>query len=80
MVQAMINIDDNTNRVLNIVKAKFGLNDKSEAINLVVNEYQQKFLEPALRPEYLRKLSKIKSQKGTKYKSINDLRKHVENA
>jgi hypothetical protein len=40
MVQAVINIEENTNRMLNIVKAKFGLRDKSEAINLVVNKYE----------------------------------------
>ncbi|MBW2976200.1 DUF2683 family protein [Candidatus Woesearchaeota archaeon] len=59
MVQAVINIDERTNRVLNIVKAKFGLKDKSEAINLVVNEYEQVSLEPELRPEYRTKLAKI---------------------
>jgi hypothetical protein len=63
MVQAVINIDENTNRVLNIVKAKFGLKDKSQAINLVVNEYEQTSLEPELRPEYKVKLTKIISSK-----------------
>ena len=63
MVQAVINIDENTNRVLNIVKAKFGLRDKSEAINIVVNEYEQCSLEPELRPEYKAKLAKIISGK-----------------
>jgi len=59
MVQAVINIEENTNRVLNIVKAKFGLRDKSEAITVVVNEYEQNALEPELRPEYKVKLDKI---------------------
>ncbi len=59
MVQAMININEDVNRVLNIVKAKYGLKDKSEAINLVVNEYEGSFLEPELRPEYKKKIEKI---------------------
>ncbi len=59
MVQAMINIDENVNRVLNIVKAKYDLKNKSEAINLVVVEYEENFLEPQLRPEYKKKISKI---------------------
>lgn len=59
MVQAVIDIDERTNRVLNIVKAKFGLKDKSQAINLVVAEYEQISLEPELRPEYKSKLDKI---------------------
>jgi len=63
MVQAVINIEENTNRVLNIVKAKFGLRDKSEAINLVVTEYEESALEPQLRPEYKAKLAKIMSGK-----------------
>jgi len=59
MVQAMININENSNRVLNIVKAKYGLKDKSEAIDLVVGEYEQTFLEPELRPYYKKKIQKI---------------------
>jgi len=34
MVQAIIDIKDKTNRVLNMVKAKYDLKDKSEAINV----------------------------------------------
>jgi len=55
----MINIDERTNRTLNIVKAKYGLKDKSEAINIVVEEYKENFLEPELRPEYKKKINGI---------------------
>jgi len=74
MVQAVINIDENTNRVLNIVKAKFGLRDKSQAINLVVNEYEETSLEPELRPEYKVKLNKIMNGK---HLSREELEKEV---
>jgi len=74
MVQAVINIEENTNRVLNVVKAKFGLRDKSEAINLVVTEYEQSALEPQLRPEYKTKLAKI--MKG-KHLSRKEFEKEV---
>ncbi|MBD3310850.1 DUF2683 domain-containing protein [Candidatus Woesearchaeota archaeon] len=80
MVQAIINIEDHTNRVLNIVKAKFGLKDKSEAINLMVEQYEQEILEPELRPEYVEKLKRIDKQEGIRFKSIADLRKSIENA
>jgi len=50
MVKAIITISDNANRVLNIVKARYGLKDKSAAIELVVLEYSQKILEPHLCP------------------------------
>ncbi len=79
MVQAMINIDEHANRILNIVKAKFGLQDKSQAINLVVNEYEEGFLEPELRPGYVKKLKKVDKEKGIKFKSISELKKIIEN-
>ncbi len=60
MVQAVINIPERANRVLNVVKAKYGLKDKSQAIALVVEEYEEEFMEPEIRPEYLEKLAKIR--------------------
>ncbi len=39
MVHALIKIDENTNRVLNVVKAKYNLRDKGEAIQIVVEKY-----------------------------------------
>lgn len=80
MVQAIINIEDETNRVLNIIKAKFGLKDKSEAINVMAEQYEQEILEPQLRPDYAAKLQRIKKQKGIRFKSVEGLRKHIENA
>jgi hypothetical protein len=59
MVQAIITIDDRTNRILNIIKAKYGLKDKSAAINQMVAEYEEEILEPELKPEYIEKLKKI---------------------
>jgi len=74
----MINVEENVNRVLNIVKAKYGLKDKSEAINLVVTEYEENFLEQELRPEYVEKLKKIEKQKGIPFRNIHELRKIIE--
>jgi len=75
MVQALININEKTNRVLNIVKAKYGLNDKSEAIDIMAAQYEQELLEPKIRPEYLEKLKKIRKGKYIKFTSIEQLRK-----
>ena len=73
MVQAVINIEEKTNRVLNIVKAKFGLKDKSQAINIVVNEYEEYFLEPTLRPEYKEKLKKIMKGKHLSRQELEEV-------
>ena len=39
IVQAMIEISDEANQILNIVKAKHNLRDKSKAIEKVIIEY-----------------------------------------
>jgi len=75
MVQAVIKINDRLNRVLNIVKAKYGFKDKSEAIEHVIKQYESAFLEPELRPEYVEKLEKIRKGKYTRYKSVEELKK-----
>ena len=59
MVQAIIDIEEHTNQLLNIIKAKFGLKDKSQAIDMMAEQYEEEVLEPELRPEYKVKLAKI---------------------
>ena len=75
MVQAIINIDDRTNRILNIIKAKYDLKNKSEAIDLMAAEYEEEILEPELKPEYIEKLKRIESQKAIKVGTVEDFRK-----
>ena len=66
MVQALVEINDNTNRVLNIVKAKFDLKDKGEAIEFIVSNYIESENDPELRPEFINLIEKIKKQKSIK--------------
>ena len=73
MVQAIINIDENTNRILNILKAKYGLKDKSQAIDVMAQQYEKELLEPELRPEYIKKMKKRQKEKTIE---IKDFRKH----
>ena len=73
MVQALIELDENTNRVLNIVKAKFGLNDKSEAIKAVIQYYIEHEAEPELRPEFIERIKK--ADKG-KFIKVDNFAKH----
>lgn len=75
MVKAIINIDERTNRVLNIIKAKYGLKDKSAAIIKMAEEYEEKILEPKLKPEYIEKLKKIEKQEAIEVGTVENLRK-----
>ena len=69
MVNALVNLVENTNRVLNIVKAQHGLKDKSEAISFVVEKYIEEQGEPELRPEFIAKMKQIEKQKSIR---VND--------
>lgn len=51
MVKAVIDIKEDTNRILNIIKAKYGLKDKSSAINKICEEYARDVLESGMKPE-----------------------------
>lgn len=73
MVQAMINISKDANQILNIVKAKHNLKDKSEAIEKVVLLYGKEQLEPELRPEFIEKMNKRKKEAVV---GVKDFKKH----
>ena len=73
MVQALITLDMNTNRVLNMVKAKFGLKDKSATIKFLVDEYIENQEEPELRPEFIEKMKSIEKEKTIR---VKDFAKH----
>jgi len=72
MVKAIVELDERTNRVVNIVKAKYGLKDKSEAIERMAHEYEKMLLEPALRPEFIKKMEKRQREKIVK---VTDFKK-----
>ena len=53
MVKNVINLDERENRVINVVKAKYGLKDKSQALSVIIKRYEECELEPQLRPEFV---------------------------
>ncbi len=63
MVKAIVNINEDANRILNIVKSKENLRDKSEAINLILTMYGKEMLEPELKPEFINELLKAQNEK-----------------
>ncbi len=73
MVQAIIDIDEKANRVLNMIKAKYCLKDKSQAIQVMARQYEAELLEPELRPEFIEKMSKRQKEQTVQ---IKNFRKH----
>jgi len=70
MVKAQIDVDKHTNRILNVVKAKYDLRDKSEAIEVMAEEYEENVLEPELRPEFIEELKKAQKEKAVRIKNF----------
>ncbi|MBU0894250.1 MAG: DUF2683 family protein [Nanoarchaeota archaeon] len=62
MVKAIVEINNEANRILNIVKAKENLKDKSEAINLILSSYGKEILEEELKPEFITELLKAQNE------------------
>lgn len=75
MTQALIKLNENINRVLNIVKARYDLKDKSETIEFIVKKYIEYENEPELKPEFIEKMKKIKKEKSI---HVDDFAKRYE--
>jgi len=62
MVKAIIDIDEEANRVINILKAQYGLRDKSQAINEMARQFKELVLDSGVRPEYVLRFRKIRKE------------------
>ena len=74
MVKAIIDINDHTNQILNIVKAKFGLNDKSQAIEAMAVQYESEILEPQLRPQFIEKMKRVSKEDSIKVGNVRNFK------
>jgi hypothetical protein len=82
MVIARVYLDDFTNKVLNVIKAQFGLKDKSDAINKFCKMFGDQFVETEINEEYIKKLLDIENEHMKKHKkrrmSVDELNKLCE--
>ena len=70
MVKNIINLSEHESRIVNIVKAKYGLKDKSQAISLILKRYEECELEPQLRPEFVKEIQQ--TQKHGKFVKVKN--------
>lgn len=78
MIQARVKMSDRTNQVLNIVKAKYNLKDKSAAIDLVVAQYEEKILEPQYSPEFIKEMLDSENDKVIgPFENTDDLKAYI---
>ena len=73
MPKTVVELSDHANRVVNVVKAREGLRGKSAAIERIVEEYEEKILDPHLRPEFVTDLQRIRKGKFRKVRSLDEI-------
>jgi len=71
LVKSIVNLSERESRIINIVKAKYGLKDKSQALSIILKRYEECELEPQLRPEILEELENaVKNGKFSKVQNF----------
>ena len=70
MVKSLINLSERESRIINVVKAKYGLKDKSQALSVILKRYEECELEPQLRPEFVEEIEV--SRKNGKFVKVKD--------
>ena len=72
MPQALISLDEHENRIVNVIKGKYGFRNKSDAITFIISQYEEKIMEPELRPEFVEKMLKIQKEEPIKIKNFRE--------
>ncbi|MCW4023421.1 MAG: DUF2683 family protein [Candidatus Bathyarchaeota archaeon] len=70
MVKNVIELSERENRIINIVKAKYGLKDKNKALSIILKRYEECELEPELRPEFIAEIQE--TRRNGKFTKIKD--------
>lgn len=70
MTQALIQLSNDSNRVLNLVKAKYDLKDKSEAVEIVIKHFVECEGEPSFQEEFIKRVEKAEKGKFVKVKNF----------
>ena len=66
-ISARVELEDYTNRVLGIIKIKFGLKDKSEALNKFIELYGNEIMEKQVNEDYIKKVIAVTKKHLEKY-------------
>jgi hypothetical protein len=67
MISARVELNNYANRVLGVIKMKFGLKDKSEALNKFIEIYGENIIEKESNDEYVKKILTISENHFNKY-------------
>jgi len=81
-VSVNLKVNGYTNRVLGVVKEKYGFNDKGEALNKFAEMYGDEFVEKEVKDEIVKEIidscNRHMKKYGFKSTTIKQLRKEIE--
>ena len=69
MVFARLSLNEYSNKVLNVIKAKFNLKDKSDALNKFAEMYGDEIVGREASDQYIKKIIEIDEKHSKKYGS-----------
>lgn len=67
MIQARFQLDEYTARVLDVVKGKYGLKNRDEALRKIALEVGEKYVDPIIKEDFLRELDEVYESHKKKY-------------
>ncbi len=68
-VSARVELDEYTNRVLGVIKMKYGFKNKSEAFNKFIELYGDEVIDREANEEYVKKTIELTKKHYDKYKN-----------
>lgn len=72
MVQNIITVSEKENRIINMVKAKYGMRNKNQAIGFMIQTFAKHFLPDALRP-----IERSPRITGKKVSNLEEMKKEL---
>jgi len=82
MVSARVELNKYANTVLNVMKAKYDLKNKSEALNKFVELFGDNIVDKEVDDKYIKKILDIENKHFEKYgyrsRTVSDLKKEIE--
>lgn len=76
MVKSIIELSERESRIINIVKAKYGLKDKSQALSIILKRYEECELEPQFRPAFITEIEQ--TRKHGNFVKVKDFMKEFD--
>jgi len=77
-----VRVKEYTSRVLGVIKEKYGLNDKGEALDRFAEEFGEEFVDKKVKEEVVKEVIASCERHFKKYgfrsRSVSDLRKKIE--